>query len=55
MAELKPETIEAISKINDAVKETNFYVNRFSLSDNYNGEQIIELDIREKKEEEENP
>jgi hypothetical protein len=47
MVELKENTIEALKKIQDTVKETGFYINRFEVLDNYNRNQIINLDIRE--------
>ena len=49
MAELNQNTIDAIHKISEAIKETDFYLNRFEVSNSFNNKIIIQLDIREKE------
>jgi len=49
MEELKQTTIEAIHKISEAIKGTDFFLNRFNVGTSGSGLQMIELDIREKE------
>ena len=49
MTELKQKTIEAIHKISEAIKDTGFFLNRFSVDTSGDERQIIELDIREEE------
>lgn len=50
MAQLDKKTIDAIKKVSDSIEGTGFYMNRFSVSDNFNADRVIEFDIREIKE-----
>jgi hypothetical protein len=50
MTDLKQKTIEAIHKISEAIKDTEFFLNRFSVDTSGSGLQIIEFDIRELEE-----
>jgi len=50
MVELTQKTINAINAINNALKETEFYINRFEVSTNGLNEITLDLDIREKNE-----
>lgn len=50
MVNLDKETIEAIKKIEEAVSETSFEINKFEVGDTYiDGRQMITLDIRKKE------
>lgn len=50
MTELKETTIQAIHKISEAIKDTEFFLNRFEVNSAGDGRQIIEVEIREKDE-----
>lgn len=49
MVQLDKNAIDAIKKISDAIEGTGFYLNRFSVSDNYNTDRVITFDIIELK------
>jgi hypothetical protein len=49
MTELNQKIIDAIHKISEAIKETGFFLNRFSVDTSGDGRQIIEFDIREEE------
>lgn len=48
MVNLDKNTIEAIDKINKALVDSAFFINRFEVSESGTGKTVINLDIREK-------
>ncbi len=52
MVELNEKIIDVMKKIKDAIKDSGFFINRFSVSESGIEMPIIELDIRQKKSEE---
>ena len=53
MTELNEKTIEAIHKISEAIKDTGFFLNRFSVGESGLGDNTIDFEIREIVEREE--
>ena len=51
MTELDEKTIEAIKKISEAIKGTGFFLNRFSVGESGIGDNTIDFEIREVKDE----
>lgn len=49
MVELNDEIIDVMQKIKDAIKDSDFYINRFAVSDSGIGLPYIDLDIRQKE------
>lgn len=50
MTELNEKTIEAMKKISDVIKETDFYLNRFTVGESGLGLNTIDFEIRAKGE-----
>ena len=50
MVELNEEMIDVMKKIKDAIKDSKFFLNRFSVADSGIGLPYIELDIRQMEE-----
>ena len=50
MTELTEGIIDVMKKIKDAIKETEFEINRFSVGSTGLGGEMIEIDIRRHKE-----
>jgi len=49
MVELNDEIIDVMKKIKDAISDSDFYINSFSVSSNAVNLPYIELDIRQKQ------